>query len=98
MKKFTRHERKIYKQGQDAGFIKGYLQGLEDGNPFNQMAKAVRAVADSMGKFVKDPAFLAALEKAREIKEENGGELLGRDHDLIITDEIKPEGPPTNET
>ena len=94
MKKYNRRDRRIYREGKAAGYTEGYRQGLEDGNPFNQIIKALN-----------DPAFMAALAKAKELQEENRrqqdesrGELWGLDNDLIITDEITPEDPPTNET
>ena len=43
MKKYNRRERRIYKEGKNAGYYEGYRQGLEDGNPFNQIIKTARA-------------------------------------------------------
>lgn len=70
MKKYSRRERKIASIAKQEGYLKGYQQGLHDGNPFIIMAetlsRAVSAIADSL----TDPAFIEACKEAQEAQEE----------------------------
>ncbi len=66
----TRKERKAYKQGKADGYVLGYAQGLHDGNPFIRIAEAAADVAKKINDSLTDPEMLKALEKAKEIQEE----------------------------
>lgn len=61
MSKFSRHERKIYKEGRDAGYIEGYKDGLHDGNPFTVAIEAIAKFVDNLTKLT--PEQLEALAK-----------------------------------
>ena len=73
MKKFTRRERKIYKQGKAAGYIEGYAKGLHDGNPFIALGEAAAKVVASLGEMITDPEFVEYA-KAQKFEEKDGPE------------------------
>ena len=66
----TRKERKAYKQGKADGYVLGYTQGLHDGNPFIMIAEAAADFANKIADTFTDPEVLKALEKVKEIQEE----------------------------
>ena len=65
--KMSRRERKIYNEGKQAGYYKGYAEGLHDGNPFIMFAEAVGKVANTIAE--NYPEILALAERKEEQEE-----------------------------
>ena len=55
MTKFSRRERKLIKElteeAKALGYIEGYKDGLEDGNPFKVIIKAVKNIKSNIDSF-----------------------------------------------
>lgn len=64
--KMSRHDRKIYNQGKQAGYNDGYIQGLHDGNPFNAIADALTEFGRKAGEILSDPDIKQALIEAQQ--------------------------------
>ena len=66
MKKYSRRERKIASIAKQEGYLKGYQQGLHDGNPFILLAESVTKAFSVMADTLTDPAFIEACKEVQE--------------------------------
>lgn len=70
MKKYSRRERKIASIAKQEGYMKGYQQGLHDGNPFILMAETLSKAVSAMADTLTDPAFIEACKEAQQEQKE----------------------------
>ena len=79
MKKYSRRERKIASIAKQEGYLKGYQQGLHDGNPFILLAESVTKAVSAMADTLTDPAFIEACKEAQE-EQKKIGSCVSCDH------------------
>lgn len=75
MKK-SKHDRKMFNQGKQAGYHEGYYEGykkgLYDGNPFNAMIDALSNLANSLSEAIKEnPELLEEWMKSQALEIED---------------------------
>ena len=68
--KMSRAERKSFNLGKQVGYSEGYAKGLYDGNPFNHMIDAMRAMSES----VTGPEVLKIVKEAKEAEDAEDAE------------------------
>lgn len=66
MKKYSRRERKIASIAKQEGYLKGYQQGLHDGNPFIVIGETVGKMISASLDALSNPALIEAYKEAQE--------------------------------